>query len=101
MKAVRACSKNNRSGFPRNLLPLIITLLRQALSLARTLSSSQVSWARDHTPPYENRINPSSAKGNLGSFIANQKIQFNSLFYTIEGIYKLHTSSRTTKIDDE
>ena len=98
MKAVRACSK---AGFPRNLPPLITTLLRQALSLARTLSSSQVSWARDHTPPYENRINPSSAKGNLRSFIANQKIQFNSLFYTIEGIYKLYTSSRTTKIDDK
>lgn len=34
--AARACSKNNQSGFPRNLPPLIITLLRQALSLART-----------------------------------------------------------------
>ena len=70
--AARACSKNNQSGFPRN--PLIITLLRQALSLARALSSSQVSWAWDHTPPLENRINPSSGKGNLRNFIANQKI---------------------------
>ena len=48
--AARACSKNNQSEFPRNLPPLIITLLRQALSLARTLSSSQVNWAIDHTP---------------------------------------------------
>ena len=43
--AARACSKNNQSGFSRNLPPLIITLLRQALSLARTLSSSQVNLA--------------------------------------------------------
>ena len=46
--AARACSKNNQSGFPRNLPPLTITLLRQALSLARTLSSNQVNWALDH-----------------------------------------------------